>query len=133
MFAKLTISHILRLGLTGISLYVLSGIVPVSLSHWQTGNACPNLGPIPACYVVSVCYAAMGIAALLWNKPLNWLFFAGSTPVILLALVGSVLELTGYPTCPRLDSGFPLCYLSLFVGIMMLVGFLYTLKCENRQ
>lgn len=132
MFGNLTISHILRLCLAGFSLYVLSGIVPISLAHWQTGNACPDLGPIPACYVVSVCYAAMGIVAILWNRPLSWLFFAGVAPVILLALVGSLLELTGHPTCPRSDAGLPLCYMSLFVGVMMLLVFLYVLKRERK-
>jgi len=58
----------------------------------------------------------MGIAALLWNKPLIRLFFAGITPVIHLALAGSVLELAGHPTCPLSDTGFPLCYISLLRG-----------------
>ena len=79
----------LRVGLAGISIYVLSVIVRVSITQWQTGDACPMIGPIPACYEVSVSYAAMGLASLLWTKPLQWLFFAGATPVILLALAST--------------------------------------------
>ena len=89
------------------------------------------LGPLPACYLVSVCYAAMGLAAVLWNKRLNGLFFAGAAPVILLALTGTSLELSGRPTCPRSEIGLPLCYLSLIAGIMMLVVFLFALKRER--
>ena len=129
----LPFSRILRLGLTGVSLYVLSGIAPISLTHWHAGNACPLLGPIPACYIVTACYAAMGTAALFWNKPLSWLFFTGVAPVIFMALVGTALEITGLPTCPRSDTGLPLCYLSLFLGVMMLTVFLYTLKQERAQ
>lgn len=129
----LPLSRILRLSLVAVSLYVLSGITPISLAHWHAGNACPHLGPVPACYLVMVCYAAMGIAALFWNKSFNWLFYAGAIPVILMALVGTMLEITGLPTCPRSDTGLPLCYISLFVGVMMLAVFLCALKLEQKK
>ena len=125
-------SHLLRVGIVLTCLVVLSGIVPISLTHFQTGNACPNLGPIPACYVVSVCYAAMGLAALVWWRSLRWLFFAGVTPVILLAAVGTTLELSGRPTCPLSDTGLPLCYVSLALGCSLLLAFLLILFFEER-
>ncbi len=127
----LPVSRILRLCLVGFSAYVLSGIIPISIAQWQTGAGCPMLGPLPACYLVTLCYGAMGLAALWWAKPLSGLFFAGATPVILLALVGTALELSGRPTCPRSASGVPLCYMSLGVGVMMLLVFLYVLKRER--
>jgi len=127
------LSRIIRLGLAGFSLVVLSGIVPISLTHFHTGNACPTLGPIPACYVVSICYGAMGVAALLWNKPLSWLFFAGVIPVVLLALAGTSFELAGRPTCPRSDTGWPLCYTSLMVGLAMALAFLIALRIEKSK
>ena len=65
------VTRFLRLDLVAASLVVLSGIIPISLTHFHTGDACPKLGPIPACYVVSVCYAAMALAASLWGKPLG--------------------------------------------------------------
>ncbi|MEP1765490.1 MAG: hypothetical protein ABJJ53_02370 [Sulfitobacter sp.] len=117
-------SHLLRVGIVLMCLVVLSGIVPISLAHFQTGNACPNLGPIPACYVVSVCYAAIGLAALVWWRNLAWLFFAGITPVIVLAAIGTSLELAGRPTCPLSDEGLPLCYVSLAMGCSLLLAFL---------
>ena len=127
----LAFSRILRLIVVAVSLYVLSGIFPISFTHWRAGNACPHLGLVPACYLVMVCYAAMGIAALFWNKQLSWLFFSGAVPVIFMAMIGTVLEITGLPTCPRSDTGLPLCYMSLLVGVMMLVVFLYVLKLER--
>jgi len=125
----------LRIGLAGTSIYVLSVIVRVSIAQWQTGNACPMIGPIPlpACYVVSVSYAAMGIASLLWTKPLQWLFFAGATPVILLALAGTYLELKGSATCPASSAGTPMCYYSLAIGLSMLIVFLVVLRIEGRR
>jgi len=127
----LSVPRILRLCLVAFSAYVLSGIIPISVAQWQTGVGCPMLGPLPACYLVTLCYAAMGLAALLWNKRLSGLFFVGATPVILLALVGTGLELSGHPICPRSASGVPLCYMSLLVGVMMLLVFLYILKRER--
>jgi hypothetical protein len=125
--------RVLRIALTGFSVYVLSGIIPISITHWHAGDACPMIGPIPACYVVSVCYAAMGVASLLWTKSLQWLFYAGATPVILLALAGTTLELLGRPTCPVSDAGTPLCFYSLAVGLFMLFTFLLALKLERAQ
>jgi hypothetical protein len=125
--------RILRVGLAGTSIYVLSVIVRVSIAQWQTGDACPLVGPIPACYVVSISYAAMGMASLLWTKPLQWLFFAGATPVILLALAGTYFELLGSPTCPVSNAGSPMCFYSLAIGLSMLIVFLVVLKIEGRK
>ncbi len=124
-------ARVLRLGLAAFSIYILSGIIPISATHFHTGDACPTLGPIPACYIVAICYSAMGVAAIFWNKRLSWLFFAGVTPVILLASVGSFMELTGDPTCPQSESGFPLCYISWVVGVLMLVVFLIVRRGEK--
>ena len=125
------LSRLIRLGLFGFSLYVLSGIVPISIEQFKSGGACPLIGPIPACYIVSLAYGAMGIAALLWNKKLIWLFVLGVVPVISLAASGTALELLGYPTCPRSDGGLPLCYFSLAVGLIMAITFYSALKIER--
>ena len=124
-------SRLIRLGLFGFSLYVLSGIVPISVEQFMSGGACPLIGPIPACYIVSFAYAAMGIAALIRNKRLIWLFVLGIVPVIGLAASGTALELLGNPTCPRSDGGLPLCYFSLAVGLAMAVAFYFALKVER--
>ncbi|MEP1444223.1 MAG: hypothetical protein ABJK39_14545 [Hyphomicrobiales bacterium] len=126
-------SRLLRIGLTGVALLILSSIVPISIDEYRIGNACPKVLGFPACYLVSVCYALMAIAAIFWNKPFTRLFFAGVTPVIVLALVGTSLELGGRPTCPRSETGWPLCYSSLIVGLFMLVGFFVVLWLENKN
>lgn len=127
----LFLSRVLRLTLLGFSIYVLSGIIPISLTHFHTSDACPTIGQVPACYIVSICYTAMGIASIFWNKPLNWLFFSGVAPVIFLALMGTSLEILGQPTCPQTASGLPLCYISLLLGMTMLLIYLGILKIEK--
>lgn len=125
------LSRLLRVGIVLTCLVVLSGIIPISLTHLQTGDACPNLGPIPACYLISICYAAMAVAAFLGRRNLRWLFFVGVTPVILLAAVGTTLELIGRPTCPLSDEGLPLCYVSLAMGCILLFAFLMNVFVEK--
>jgi len=110
----------------------MSEIIPISLDHFQTGDACPSIGPIPACYLVSFCYGAMAVAALLWWRRLIWLFLAGATPVVLLAAFGTTLELFGKPTCPLSDTGLPLCYVSLLLGCTLLLAFSLADYLEKR-
>jgi len=126
------IARLLRAALVTACLAVLSGIVPISITHYQTGDACPTLGLIPACYVVSVAYAAMAVAALVWWRELKGLFFLGATPVILLAATGTTLEVLGRPTCPKSDNGWPLCYTSLILGVSLFATFLVVLFIERR-
>ena len=117
------VSQLLRLGMVAASLYVLSGIFPISLTQFRTGQGCPYLGPVPACYIVTVSYGAMGLAAVIWRQRSGWLFAIGIAPVLLLALTGTMLEILGRPTCPRSDAGVPLCYMSLAAGTAMLAAY----------
>ena len=126
-------SRALRILLLIACLVILAGIIPISVRHFNLGNTCPTLGPIPACYVVSVAYAAMAAAALVWWRNLKWLFFLGAAPVILLAATGTTLELSGVPTCPRSAGGWPLCYTSLMIGVSLLTLYLVVLRVERRS
>lgn len=113
------------LGLRGIigllALTGLAGVLPLSLAEWTTGSACPHLGPVPACYLVSVAYAAMLITVLdrrFWRV---WYFWAGWAPVFMLAATGTALEILDYGTCPRTGSDTPLCFLSLGLSVALVV------------
>ena len=127
------IARALRIGLVGACLFVLSGIIPISLAQFRTGDACPMLGPIPACYVVSVAYSAMALAGVIWWRVALRIFLFGSVPVIALAVTGTTSELLGIPTCPRSPGGLPLCYLSLAVGLSLLLVFLSIRRIETRR
>ncbi|WP_413692631.1 hypothetical protein [Psychromonas sp. KJ10-2] len=101
----------------------------ISVSYLTvTGIApCPSVINIPACYIVSIGYFLMLIAALFDRKKYSkWLFIIGWAPVILIAVVGSALEFSQGDICPRSEMGTPLCYISLSFGVF--VAFLYWLK-----
>ncbi len=99
----------------------LAGVLPISLAELTTGSACPHLGPVPACYLVSVAYAAMLITVLdrrFWRV---WYFWAGWAPVFVLAATGTALEILDYGICPRTESETPRCFLSLGLSIGLAV------------
>ncbi len=112
----------------------LSGVLPVSWAELMNGGACPHLGPLPACHLVSAAYACVLLTVLhpkLW-KPL--VFFAGWLPVFMLAAFGSSLELAGRETCPRTAGGVPKCYFSLALAIAVFVPVLiHILRVRRRS
>ena len=93
--------------------YVLLQLAPVIQTEWRGQDGCPEVGPIPACYLVAVCYALMAFAALINPRKLRIAFVIGWAPVFALALAGSVLELMGHDTCPDAPNGVPMCFYSL--------------------
>jgi len=129
----------LRLGIVGVASWVLAGLVPLILDELNGINACPMLGPLPACYLVGFGYVAMAVAAIYSPRTLTVLFLLGWTPVFLLALSGSTMEILGHNTCPTSPAGTPLCYYSLTVASVLLLAFLFgrhlqqTVKNTNRQ
>ena len=57
-----------------LALVGLLGVLPVSLAELSSGEACPHLGVLPACHVVSLAYGTLLLNVLLrrlWNP---WLF-----------------------------------------------------------
>lgn len=127
------LARALRIALVGACAYVLSGIIPISLTHFGTGAGCPMIGPLPACYVVTLAYGAMTVAGIIWWRVALWVFLVGAVPVISLAVVGTVSELSGVPTCPRSAAGMPLCYASLAVGLGLLLTFLLIRSIESNR
>lgn len=115
------ISILFRALLIGAASLGAYGGGTLSLEHLQTGEACPLLGPIPACMLVFAGYAAIIISALLPRVWFTKLFYIGWTPVFGLALVGAVLHTFVGDTCPVNESGMPQCYMSLALAALMFV------------
>ena len=113
---KVILLVLLSIGLYGalsVSYLTVTGIVP-----------CPSVAKLPACFIVTIGYFLMLVATLFsvkLNNKLNakWLFIIGWSPVVLLALVGSLLELSQGDICPKSSMGIALCYVSLSFAIMV--------------
>lgn len=111
----------------------LIGALRVSNSTWTTDNDCPSLGSIYICYVVLSGYVLIAIA-LITRMPLkNHLFYAGWLPVFLFAITGTTLEVVNGQTCPRSDSGLPMCFVSLALTVAILALFLLINKMASKS
>jgi len=118
------ITKIALIGLVGFGVW--SG-GRLSYQHYLSGEACPILGAVPACYVAFAGYlmmAAVLVAALAGFQLPSWLFWSGLAVAGGLALLGSVFELVKGNICPRAFGWLPMCYVSLAFSIA--IGILYS-------
>jgi hypothetical protein len=99
-----------------LAVIALVAVIPVSYTTLVTDKGCPYLWLIPACYLVTIGYALI-LLSLLVNK--KSLFVIGWLPVFLLALSGSIAELSGLNVCPKTDSGIPMCYFSWVFSVVI--------------
>lgn len=106
----------------------------LSLEHLQTGETCPMLGPIPACFVVFAGYALILVNAIFASR-LNrkTLFFIGWSPIFLLAAMGVSLEIFGQNICPPGAFGVPQCVYSLAMALLCLGLFILPRKQRRAQ
>lgn len=114
-----------------ISLALLGTVAGASLStsHLQTGETCPMLGPLPACYVVFIGYMLILVNAVFISKfNRKSLFFLGWSPIFLLAATGVTLEIIGLDICPPGALGVPQCVYSLAMALLCLVLFVILRK-----
>lgn len=114
----------LRVIVAALALFGLFGVLPVSLAEVSVGGACPHLGVLPACHLVSLAYGTVLLTVLhrrLWNP---WVFLLAWLPIFALAAMGSSLELLGHGTCPKTESGLPKCFFSLVLAVALLLPFL---------
>ena len=96
----------------------------LTVEHIQTGEVCPHLGPIPACYLVLVAYAMIFASAFTLGKSIGVrLFVVGWIIVFGLAASGVVMELIVGETCPPGPAGIPQCFISFSMAVACLVFF----------
>jgi hypothetical protein len=118
---------VIRLALISLVVLGLWSGGRLSYSHYQSGEACPILGIVPACYIAFVGYLMMALAlAVKTAKPelhVSWLFWSGLLAAGGLALLGSGLEVIKGDVCPKAFGWLPMCYVSLALSV--LIGILY--------
>lgn len=99
-----------------------------------TGNACPHIGFVPICYVVTAAYALIIASVIIkHNGCKHYAFAVGWSTAFIIALVGSIAEIAaGGGVCPaaggELRGGaggsIPLCFASLAMCLVILALFL---------
>jgi hypothetical protein len=82
--------------------------------------------------IISRVRSTMAIATVISPFRLAILFYLGWTPVFLLALTGSTLEIMGHNSCPLSPAGIPLCYFSLTIATFLLPAFVLV-RSQQRE
>ena len=83
-----------------------------------SGDYCPEIFRIPACYIVLFAFFLVRISLTKINS--SKLFYAGSLTGLTLAIFFSYSQIAGKEKCPVLLN-VPLCYGSLFLFTAMIV------------
>ena len=96
-------------------LFVIYGSFMLSRKDYQQKNICPKVLGIPACYFVVIFFIATLITQVagIETPYASYGYYGFMAVPFLLALSGSLTELSGKVICPRTSNGTPMCYLSL--------------------
>lgn len=109
-FANLIISI---LGLLTIIFLVSKQII--------TGNICPRLFEIPACFIILVLLISIILSHIKIFKDRNILYFLCAILGLLIAIYFSISQIRGLQDCPQCLIGIPLCYLSVLMFTLLLI------------
>lgn len=106
-----------------VLLFVIYGSFSLSRVDYKKKNVCPKILGIPACYLVFISF--VGALATQLLQPANANLFYGLMALpFLLALVGTLTELSGRKICPRTSGGTPMCMISLgFCTVLLALKF----------
>ena len=121
----------LRISIIILALLGFIGVSKISYIHYIGEESCPMIGILPACYLIFIAYAMVVVSMFPKIKKAKTVFIIGWLPIIVLALIGTVGEITQSMQCPRMDSGFPKCYLSAVFSII--IGILAWLFFNGRS
>jgi len=106
----------------GLLIFASYGSFNLSRVDYKKKNICPKIVGIPACYLVFLFFALTLVAHLIPNSlAINWWYFGFLAIPFLLALSGTVTELSGKVVCPRTAGGTPMCYISLAMCSALLI------------
>ncbi len=111
--------HLIILALVGVSFI---SVIILAISHLKTGNTCPKVFAIPACYILIMFMLMILLSHLSIINDRNILFFTGAGLTFLIAVYASFSHIRGSLECPKLFDKIPMCYLSLITfGIVIVL------------
>jgi len=105
-----------------ILLFSIYGSFSLSIADFNTKNVCPKLLGIPACYIVLLFFVLILLSHIFQSYMGTRLwYYVFLTVPLLLALSGTITELSGKVICPRTSGGTPMCYISLGICMLLLI------------
>ena len=116
------ISKIFSVVIWIVALFGINGTFGLVREEFTTGDICPKIVGIPACYIILTCLILIVVSQSNLLKDKNRLFFIGAGVAATIALVGTIGQLMGWLECPKTEGGIPMCFLSwgLFASLLLL-------------
>ena len=102
------------------------GVGNLAYHEFLQEEACPKLGPIPACYIVLVCFVIPLITHIFNIGKIIYFLFTGFA--LALAIYASIGQLLGNIHCPKTDDGLPMCYISFVIFASLILLKIISLK-----
>lgn len=108
----------------GIILFIVFAIGIIGAGNlvyteFRHHNICPKLAGIPACYIILGCFIIPLLAHIFnWS---NYIYFGLTGLACFIALVASIMEVTGLGECPKTAGGTPMCYYSLLLFTSLII------------
>ena len=114
--------EILFFAIIAVLLFSLYGSFNLSRVDFRKKNVCPKVLGVPACYIVFLFFALAFFAHVFTGALAKDLWYYGLLAVpFLLALGGTLTELSGKVICPRTPGGTPMCFISLGICTTLLL------------
>jgi len=104
-----------------ILVFAIYGAIKLSIVDYKKKNVCPKILKIPACYIVFIFFFLSAAVHIIPGVKNYYLYFSFLMIPFLLALAGTVTELSGKVVCPRTPGGTPMCYISLGICSCLLL------------
>ncbi len=111
MIKKKQNQHMTYYLIIAVLLFVIYGSFSLSRWDYKKKNVCPKILGIPACYLIFMFF--LGALVVHAIQPASNLYYGFLAVPFLLALAGTLTELSGKVICPRTPSGTPMCFISL--------------------
>jgi hypothetical protein len=102
-------------------LFAIYGAFSLLVIDFETKNIWPKILKIPACYIVFILFLLTFMSHVFQNYFGGLWHYAFLAIPFLLALSGTVSELSGKVVCPRSAGGIPMCYISFGICITLVV------------
>ena len=98
-----------------LSFFGFLGGLNLAYSHFQTGNSCPVLYSIPACYFITFLFFLILISAFIKNNLFQKFILGILILGFLFSGFASISNILGTAECPKTSIGIPMCYIAFFL------------------
>lgn len=103
-----------------VFVFGILGAGNLAYSEFLNEGTCPKLVVIPACFIIFGCLIIPFVAHILnRGKVIYFLFTLFALAIATYATIG---QLFGKLQCPKMENGFPMCYISfgIFFSLVLL-------------